>query len=238
MISLSKEWALLSRSMYGEEYIEELSQLFRVHNVQNIIECGCGDGNILYGLAKNGFVCTGVDLDKEMIQLARNNSSQSNITFLCQDWLTLKGANKKYDALLCRGNSLPYVISWDNSTFNPEIARQKIEESISLFFGLVKKEGLVYIDTVPHAQLNQKLENISLNYENVRLEGMIEHNLTERTRKTHGQGVLSGEHFQGGTVGYLIFPEELQEIMEKYASNVWRPKFRYEKNYEIICAIK
>ena len=41
MMSLSKEWALLSRAMYGQDFIEELSEFLKGQKVKTILECGC-----------------------------------------------------------------------------------------------------------------------------------------------------------------------------------------------------
>ena len=69
MISLSKEWAILSRVMYGEKFHQELSDFLKKNNVKTILECGCGDGNVLKGLAKRGFIGLGIDNNVEMIQM-------------------------------------------------------------------------------------------------------------------------------------------------------------------------
>lgn len=237
MISVSKEWSLASRAMYGEDYVNGLAKFFQSYSVKNILECGCGDGNILLGLARRGFVCTGVDSNAEMIQLARTNSAHPSITYLLQDWLELKTGGG-YDAVMCRGNSLPYVVSWDMPEFNPQVARHKIEESIDVFYGLLKDGGLLYVDAVPNVQLNQQSIDVQLVDENISLEGRIEHDVKKMTRKATGHGIISTQQFQGSTIGYLLFPEELERIMKKKAAQVFRPKVDGEIHYEVICGIK
>ena len=55
MMSLSEEWALLSREMYGQKFIDELAEFLQKQKVRTILECGCGDGYVLNGLAQKGF---------------------------------------------------------------------------------------------------------------------------------------------------------------------------------------
>ena len=154
-MSLSKEWALLSRAMYGQKFIDELAEFFRKNNIKTILECGCGDGNVLYGLAKRGFRGIGIDEDSEMIQMANQEHSHPNITYIRLDWLNLGKISEQYDCVMCRGNSLSYVLNWGKDKKTPfEIIIKSIAKSISLMFDRLKPNGLLYTDTVRQEDIN------------------------------------------------------------------------------------
>ena len=85
MISLSKEWALLSKAMYGEKYIDELADFLRNNKVHSVLECGCGNGDVIRGLAERGFRGVGIDNDKEMILMAKRENPHQNIKYQLMD---------------------------------------------------------------------------------------------------------------------------------------------------------
>lgn len=239
MMSLSKEWALLSRAMYGQKFIDELAEFLRKNNVKTILECGCGDGNVLRGLATRGFSGLGIDGDPEMIEMAQQEHAHPNIRYLTLDWLKLGKNTKKYDCVMCRGNSLSYVLNWKGGKkVLPRKIKNSIAKSISLMFDRLEPNGLLYVDTVRQEDIDTGNREIELKYPNISLKAQIEYDLEKRIRKTHGEGVVWGEQFKGGGESVFITPNELEEVIKKHTACVWRPNFRYEQNYEAVCAIK
>ena len=74
----------------------------------NIVDMGCGDGNMLRILAlflrKKGIKAKliGIDLSEKGLQIARENSTEFHeITYLCQDILHLDPTDLNCDILLC-----------------------------------------------------------------------------------------------------------------------------------------
>jgi len=231
MISLSKEWSLTSRTMYGQEFIDELATFLKKYNIKTILECGCGDGHILNGLAKKGFICLGIDSNKEMIDLALKHPIAS---FKQINWLNIGNLNKCFDAIICRGNSLAAVVSWGKSHLNPLEAKKKIEESIRLFFSKLKKNGLLYLDTCS----GKDAGNVEIKIRDINLKGKVEYNWDKMERRVYGKGEVLGEYFNNGCVSYILTTDELERILKKYSPKVFRINLINEKNYNIICAIK
>jgi len=239
MMSLSKEWALLSRAMYGQAFIDELFNFLQNRGVKTILECGCGDGYILQGLAKKGLQGTGIDASPEMIALALEKHKHPNIIYREMNWLDLESLESQFDGVMCRGNSLSYVVSWDKQEINPKQARSKIEESVRLFFQRLKKGGLLYLDTISQAELEKNGRSIEITLDNIYLKGRIEYDWQRRIRKTFGNGRLGNEEFSGSAISYILTPDELEGIVKILnPSVVWRPKLVNEVNYEVICAVK
>ncbi len=243
MISLSKEWAVLSKAMYGPEFIDELSHFLHKYNLRTILECGCGDGHILQGLAKKGFQGIGIDNDKEMIHLASENSYK-NLTFHQMNWLNLGILPSEFDVVMCRGNSLSYAWSWGKKNINPKKTKETIETSITLFFEKLRPGGLLYLDCIPTCESmrsggNIEIRNIKMNTDKIKLEGRIEYDRKNKIRKTYANGTLNDKNFSVESIGYLLIASELEEMIRKQKPlNIFRPTFVNEKNYEIICAIK
>lgn len=238
MMSLSKEWALLSREMYGQEFVNELAQFLKNQGVQRILECGCGDGYILHGLAQNGFSGVGIDAESEMITLALENHQHQNISYRQMNWLDLGKLKEQFDAVMCRGNSLSPVASWRKGKINPTEARNKIEKSISLFFQRLKQGGLLYVDCVSQREIDKNGE-VEINTPNIQLKGKIEYDWQNMERRVFGSGKVFGEEFSGGSATYLLTASELERIVRSYnPSVIWCPKLVNERNYDIVCVIK
>jgi len=238
MMSLSKEWAFLSREMYGQKFIYELAEFLKKQQVKTLLECGCGDGHILYGLAKKEFRGIGLDASQEMIALALENHQHPDISYRHMNWLNLRELKEQFDAVMCRGNSLSTVTSWGKEHINQREARSKIEESISLFFQRLKKGGLLYVDCVSQEEIDKQGE-IEIQTPNIQLKGKIEYDWQNMERRVFGSGKVFGEDFSGGSATYLLTANELERIVKSHnPSVVWRPKLVNEKNYDIVCATK
>lgn len=238
MISLSREWAILSSQMYGQEFIDELADFLNEYGVRTILECGCGDGHVLYGLAQKGFCGIGIDSDSEMIKLALENNKHQNISYKEMSWLDIWKLNVQFDAVMCRGNSLSSVVSWGKEHI-PSLTKQKLEQSICLFFNRLKDKGLLYVDTCSQGEIDRNGGKIEINTRDIHLIGQIEYDKQEMERRVFGSGSIFGEKFSGGSASYLLYPTELEELIKaNNPSCIWHKKLVTERNYDIICAIK
>jgi len=203
MISLSEEWGILSRAMYGKDFIEELSDFLKKQNVETILECGCGDGNILRELAKRGLKGIGIDGDRHLIQEALKNNVHKNIEYKYFNWVEIEKLKGTFDSIICRGNSLSYVVSWDKKSFNQNLAKKEIEKSISLFFDKLRKGGLLYVDTIPQKEIDEGGGKVKINTGEIYLEGEVIHDWKKRLRYIGGSGMLGDKYFSGGSSSYL-----------------------------------
>jgi len=91
------------------EFIEK-----RMGHLSNckVADVGCGTGNLSIQLAQKGANVTGLDLDSEMLRLARHKSNATeNPDFICADMLQLSGLFKpdSLDAVVCFGNTLVHL---------------------------------------------------------------------------------------------------------------------------------
>ena len=240
MMSLSKEWALLSRAMYGQDFIDELADFLKKQKVKIILECGCGDGNVLQGLAKKGFRGLGIDGDSEMIKMANQEHNHPNISYLTLNWLDLERISGQYDCVLCRGNSLSYVLNWNKSKkLSKEEVTGAIKRSVGLMLRKLKPHCLLYVDTVKQEDIEEGSREFEITYPNISMRAKIEYDLKRRIRRTSGEGRLYGEEFKGVGESFFITPNELEELIKEFnPSRVWHPVIQNEINYHVVCAKK
>lgn len=239
MISLSQEWAILSKHMYGQEFINGLAEFFKQQGIKELLECGCGDGHVLRGLAEKGFTGIGIDASPEMISMALQYNQHPNIRYQQLNWLDLEQITRTFDCVMCRGNSLTSCVSWEKEKFDPEEAKKALTKSLELMFGKLNQGGLLYIDTVSQNEINNKGMQVYFDVKNFKLIGKTEHDWKRRIRRTYGKGIINGEEFLGEGFSYLIRPDEMRNLLQSFnPSWVWTPDIKYETNYRVICARK
>jgi len=240
-MSLSQEWSAISEAMYGEDFIAELAVFLGKSGVDRILECGCGNGHILEGLARRGFYGVGIDAEPEMIGIANKEHIHPNVTYRLMNWLNLDQLDETFDAVICRGNTLAYVNSWGKvkRDFEPETTRFLIEKSIGIMYHQFKPSGILYLDTIASDEITQGNHDIRLRLPGIELAGRIEYDWQKRARYISGSGTVYGREFRGDSICYLLTVDELVEILRSLQpTEICRPKLAHEPNYDVVCVRK
>ena len=234
-MTLSEEWVFLSELMYGQEFIDELAVLLKSFRVKTILECGCGGGHILEGLARAGFEGIGLDKDPGMIEMANKRHSYPEITFQVLDWLDIDQLDFEPDAVICRGNSLPYVQSWDQVKND---AQKLITKTLDKMLQVLKPGGLLYLDTVSAEEIRRGGGRYSIHMPGVELTGQVR--FEESLRFTEGNGNIHGQDFSVNLGAKFYTADNLIQQLKAISStiDVFTPKLINEVNYDIVCAIK
>ena len=78
---------------------------------QRILDIGCATGSLAIALAQEGHRVTGVDLDAEMIELARRRPGGGAVEFRAMDMRDVAPSLPAgaFDTVLCLGNNLPHL---------------------------------------------------------------------------------------------------------------------------------
>jgi SAM-dependent methyltransferase len=117
-------WAELTGGQAGEEYARRFAQLAESgHDIHGeaafcaallnpgarILDAGCGTGRIAIRLAELGHHCTGVDVDRSMLAVARRNAP--TLTWLHGDLARLDSLTLEpgFDLALAAGNVIPLL---------------------------------------------------------------------------------------------------------------------------------
>ncbi len=137
-----QDYAYYYNAFYKDkDYAKEAREVDRIiskygNHVQSVINYGCGTGRHDMELSKLGYSCTGIDLSKTMIEVAKKNSKEikNKIDFSVADIRTYE-PSKKYDAVI----SLFHVMSYQNSNDDIMAAFQSARKAL-------KKDGLFLFD--------------------------------------------------------------------------------------------
>ncbi|MBM7604770.1 SAM-dependent methyltransferase [Metabacillus crassostreae] len=106
-----------------DQWAELILEVFSKYHpdTKNVLDIGCGTGEIAVRLAKKQFNVTGVDLSEDMLTVAQAKAEKNkvNMLFLQQDMRELTGFIERSDAITICCDSLNYLrtISDVQSTF-------------------------------------------------------------------------------------------------------------------------
>lgn len=135
---LYKELAKYYDLIYAfKDYKKETAQIrklvskYKKSKGRELLDVACGTGHHL-GYLKDEFSCTGVDISKEILEIARENNK--GITFEHGNMITMD-LGKRFDVVTCLFSSIGYVKTHSN-----------LERTIQNFAKHLKKGGLMLIE--------------------------------------------------------------------------------------------
>jgi len=113
--TLYKRLAWIYDKIYAEifpyrEIFDLVDEVLRKHGCDKILEVACGTGHLMEILERNAYQVTGLDISKEMLEIAKKRSKGRLIR---QDMRDIK-VGEVFDALICLGRSFTYMITDDD----------------------------------------------------------------------------------------------------------------------------
>lgn len=91
---------------YDEEF-EFYNQFIIEYNCSNILELGCGTGNLAKRFIENNYNYIGIDFSQSMIEIAKKRNKKGN--FLIADMRNF--SSKKQDSIFITGRTTSYIIT-------------------------------------------------------------------------------------------------------------------------------
>jgi SAM-dependent methyltransferase len=88
---------------------------------RRILDAGCGTGHYCGRLAEDGFEVVGIDLDPQMIEVARRTYRKP--TFQCANLREVGSLSPAFDLVFCIGNVAPHLTQDEFACFVGELAR-------------------------------------------------------------------------------------------------------------------
>lgn len=111
--------------------IKEIVKKYKVSDGKYLLDVGCGTGMHIK-FFKEDFSCTGIDINKEMVQIAE--SKVSGVIFKQGDMIDFN-LKTSFDVILCLFSSIGYVKTYSN-----------LERAIKNFANHLKKGGVLIVE--------------------------------------------------------------------------------------------
>ncbi len=111
--------------------LSKLIKKYKKSSGNQLLDVACGTGSHLLYL-QNKFICTGVDINAEMLSVAKKKVQ--NVTFMQADMITMD-LDKKFDIITCLFSSIGYVKTYEN-----------LEKTIKNFSDHLNPGGIVIIE--------------------------------------------------------------------------------------------
>lgn len=222
-----KQLAKFYDSLYGDkDYAAEVSfleRLFDGHRVTKVLDVGCGTGTHMNLLQKDGFRCTGIDINQEMLDIARKKVKGG---LVCAD-MTDFHLNEKYDAIICMFAGFNHLLSTDDA-----------RKAIRCFQENLNQEGIVLLD-LHNPQRNGRKRNIVDGIERI-MEW--NYNPNSRLERTDVVFKTKGQTFRDSLTMRIYSPDEIKQLLiqegftqvQAYDGYGFNPGSQKSKNLEIL----
>ncbi|MFX0033957.1 MAG: class I SAM-dependent DNA methyltransferase [Candidatus Hodarchaeota archaeon] len=131
---LAKYYDLIYSWKDYEKEVKKITKLIRKYKISDsnkLLDVACGTGRHLEYLKIN-FSCTGIDLNQEILDVAKEKVS--NVVFKQADMINFD-LNEKFDILTCLFSSIGYVKTYTN-----------LEKTLENFVKHLKKGGVAIIE--------------------------------------------------------------------------------------------
>jgi len=246
-------WSVCIEFLYRDKelYAGSLSKILKENNSDKILDCSCGTGFPSIQLAKNDFNLTCSDASNKMLSGFKKNMEKQSLlipTFNLK-WKHLDSFFKQeFDAVLCRGNSLPYCVSWEKNSVDLNKAGKEILVSLRNMFNVLKKGGMLYIDLSPReafSPLNttfiHKFGPKIIDGKKIVLDWKIQHFLEEKRRVWDAVVSVENEkNFPIHLEGYHLRHSELISMLKEIGFKKIRSyaEVEGEKTYDVFLAFK
>lgn len=104
--------SLMHSDVNYEKLADYIENIFAMYDISPDLVCdlACGTGNVTIPLAKRGYDMTGIDLSEDMLNVARQKSSDLDILYLNQN-LTNVDMYGTMGAFLCMIDGINYMIA-------------------------------------------------------------------------------------------------------------------------------
>ncbi len=106
---------------------------------KNILEIGCGTGEIVVRMQKKGYKVEAIDNSIEMLKLAKEK--YKNIEFIKKDMRNLE-YEEKFDAVISVFDTLNYLNSYDDLIFSLEGIKKSLKSKGVFLFDIITKKML------------------------------------------------------------------------------------------------
>ncbi len=212
-------WNKNVRKLWAKDYPKILSNILKNNNVKSVLDTSGGTGYPSIELAQMGWDISYADCNIDMYNFFKTkvDKAKVNIPTYLVKWQELDSkVEKKYDALLCRGNSFTYIDGHDIETYDPSRVIENMKKALSQFYKRLNKNGVLYIDLLHEDKIrkNEEIEHETI-CENYSQRYKIEYDEETNIRTNIETIVLFEDNSINKivTYSYPLLEKELKQLL-------------------------
>lgn len=208
----AKYYNLFYESKGYKKEVDFLEEIFKKYsNVKNVLDLGCGTGIHSKYLASRGYMVSGIDISKEMINIAKLKATPNTEFFVGN--MTCFSLDKKFDACITMAAAIGYLTE-----------NKQIEDYLNSVKKHLKKNGLLILDCwnglgVMHDLPKGRIKEVEL--ENLKIKRTSYPDLDAFNHKCNvkfdvdifEKGNLIKNYEENHSVRFF-FPQELRKYLE------------------------
>jgi SAM-dependent methyltransferase len=242
-LDVARLWDISIRFLWNDEYLQGLEEFLTAHQVKTILDCAGGTGFPSIALAQRGWAVTYSDGSEIMLERFLQNMQAQKVAIPAYraNWLELRQVLPgRFDAVLCRGNSLVYLDSWNQASIRQD-APVRIESALIQFRQMLNPGGVLYLDLInpkefdqPAYPLVEEIGEKQIDGQTYRLTWILEHDAATRTRTCRSILQVDGQESVYVYTSYLLRAQELVELMQRAGFSRVEPRqIAGERNYQV-----
>lgn len=188
---------------------------FVLSNIADNSECrlldiGCATGHMDGAIASSNINVIGIDLDKEMINYAKKEYNDEDISFSVMNMLDIDKEfdNNSFDVVTCFGNTLVHLVN-----------EEEIYDALKKMKSVLKKDGKILIQILNYQYILDEcikelplIENEEIKFERFYSEQVRDERLIFETRLTIKK---TGEIISNEIYLYPLLKGQLEKSLEK-----------------------
>lgn len=211
--------------------LEELLRSYGITEKSMILDVAGGFGFPAIELSKRGYQVSYMDGSPGMLARAMRNAelagapayifSFQSIGYNAVSWQEYISSisSKAFDVLICKGNSLPYAVSWGRAHPDLSESQEQIKRTLEQFHRILTDNGILYVDKQPETQDEdiEEIGEVKINGAKLYLMCSFKNDKVNRIRNW----TLSTRDLQTGKVkeypsqGYLLLEDELIPLLRQ-----------------------
>lgn len=187
--------SIYAKKNYAAE-AQFVRELLESRGAKTVLDIGCGTGTHLARLEEYGFECTGIDINREMLDVARRKVKAG----LIQADMRSFGLKKKYDAVICM-----------YATFNHNLRPEDARKTLFCFRNHLNSEGTALIDLHNPSGSGKKVDKAD------GIERELEWQFDKETRIEKSKVVfrVGGETIEDSHTFRIYSIEEMKELLKQ-----------------------
>ncbi len=173
-----------------------IRELLERSNAKTILDVGCGTGSHLERLEKFGFECMGIDLNQDMLDVARQKvKAQLFQADMRSFWL-----EKKFDAVICM-----------YATFNHNLSLEDARKTLACFRSHLNDGGIILIDLHNPSGDGKKTDKI----DGIEREMEWKFNRDTRIEKSNVRFKIGNEIIEDSHVFRIFSIKEMRQLLKQ-----------------------